>query len=79
MAPPEGGARSGPPVALVTGAAGGIGRAVADGWDEERTGFVYTTAGGAAVVADRFHWVLTEAIGAAAYLYRATGDRSYDR
>jgi NAD(P)-dependent dehydrogenase (short-subunit alcohol dehydrogenase family) len=29
MAPPEAGARSGPPVALVTGAAGGIGRAVA--------------------------------------------------
>ena len=55
-------------------------RALADGWDEARTGFVYTVgADGAPVVADRFHWVLTEAIGAAAYLYRATGDEDYDR
>ena len=55
-------------------------RAVADGWDRERTGFVYTVDGdGAVCVADRFHWVLTEAIGAAAYLYRATGDLPYDR
>jgi sulfoquinovose isomerase len=54
-------------------------RAVADGWDSERTGFVYTVDGdGAPVVADRFHWVATEAIGAAAYLYRATGDPAYD-
>jgi sulfoquinovose isomerase len=57
-----------------------FGRAVADGWDAERTGFVYTVDGdGSAVVADRFHWVATEAIGAAAYLFRATGDESYDR
>jgi len=54
-------------------------RAVADGWDARRTGFVYTVGGdGAPVVADRFHWVATEAIGAAAYLYRATGDPAYD-
>ena len=54
-------------------------RAVADGWDTERTGFVYTVDGdGAVVVADRFHWVATEAIGAAAYLYRAAGDHTYD-
>jgi sulfoquinovose isomerase len=57
-----------------------FGRAVAEGWDSERTGFVYTVDGdGSAVVADRFHWVATEAIGAAAYLFRATGDESYDR
>lgn len=57
-----------------------FGRAVADGWDAGRTGFVYTVdGGGAPVVADRFHWVATEAIGAAAYLYRATGDPAYDR
>ena len=57
-----------------------FGRAVADGWDAGRTGFVYTVDGdGSAVVADRFHWVATEAIGAAAYLFRATGDESYDR
>jgi mannose/cellobiose epimerase-like protein (N-acyl-D-glucosamine 2-epimerase family) len=55
-------------------------RAVADGWDSGHTGFVYTVASdGAVVVADRFHWVATEAIGAAAYLYRATGDPAYDR
>jgi mannose/cellobiose epimerase-like protein (N-acyl-D-glucosamine 2-epimerase family) len=54
--------------------------AVADGWDSGQTGFAYTVDGdGAPVVADRFHWVATEAIGAAAYLYRATGDPSYDR
>ncbi len=54
-------------------------RAVADGWDSGPTGFVYTVDGdGAPVVADRFHWVATEAIGAAAYLFRATGDPSYD-
>lgn len=55
-------------------------QAVEDAWDSERTGLAYTVDGqGAVCVADRFHWVLTEAIGAAAYLYRATGDRSYDR
>jgi sulfoquinovose isomerase len=54
-------------------------RAVADGWDSERTGFVYTVDGDGSVgVAERFHWVVTEAIGAAACLYRATGDPSYD-
>ncbi len=54
-------------------------RAVADAWDHDRTGFAYTVDGrGAICVPDRFHWVVTEAIGAAAYLYRATGDRSYD-
>ena len=57
-----------------------FGRAVADGWDSGRTGFAYTVGGdGSVVVADRFHWVATEAIGAAAYLFRATGDESYDR
>jgi sulfoquinovose isomerase len=55
-------------------------KAVEDAWDSERTGLAYTVDGqGAVCVADRFHWVVTEAIGAAAYLYRATGDRSYDR
>ncbi len=54
--------------------------AAADGWDPGHTGFVYTVDGdGAPVVADRFHWVATEAIGAAAYLFRATEDPSYDR
>jgi mannose/cellobiose epimerase-like protein (N-acyl-D-glucosamine 2-epimerase family) len=33
---------------------------------------------GTVVVAGRFHWVAAEAIGAAAYLFRATGDQAYD-
>ena len=57
-----------------------FGRAVADAWDDQRTGFAYTLgADGAVSVADRFHWVIAEAIGAAAYLHAATGDASYDR
>jgi sulfoquinovose isomerase len=44
-------------------------RAWADGWDTERGGFVYTTdAHGRHVVADRFHWVVCEAIATAAVL-----------
>lgn len=55
-------------------------RAVADAWDDQRTGFAYTLgADGTVSVADRFHWVIAEAIGAAAYLHAATGDPSYDR
>ena len=55
-------------------------RAVADGWDDERGGFVYTTDWeGTPVVADRMHWVVAEAIGAAATLWRRTGDERYAR
>lgn len=55
-------------------------RAVGDAWDDRRTGFAYTLgADGAIHVADRFHWVIAEAIGAAAYLHAATGDAVYDR
>jgi mannose/cellobiose epimerase-like protein (N-acyl-D-glucosamine 2-epimerase family) len=53
-------------------------RAVADGWDSRRGGFVYTTDWeGTPVVDRRFHWVVAEAIGAAAALARATGDPRY--
>lgn len=49
-------------------------RAVADGWDQQRGGFVYTTDwSGEPVVADRMHWVVAEAIGAAATLLQRTG------
>lgn len=55
-------------------------RAVADGWDDERGGLVYTTDWeGTPVVADRMHWVVAEAIGAAATLWRRTGDERYAR
>lgn len=54
---------------LVEAAVGLFDRAVADGWDEQRGGFVYTTDwNGVPVVQERFHWVVAEAIGVAAAL-----------
>jgi mannose/cellobiose epimerase-like protein (N-acyl-D-glucosamine 2-epimerase family) len=65
-----------PPEWLLEGARGLFDRAVADGWAD---GFVYTTdADGAPVVTDRLHWVVTEAIGAAATLHAVTGEDSYE-
>jgi sulfoquinovose isomerase len=54
-------------------------RAVTDGWwADGRPGFVYTTDWqGRPVVASRLHWVVTEAINAAAALHQATGDDRY--
>jgi len=50
-------------------------RAVADGWDEPRGGFVYTTDWtGTPVEARRFHWVAAEAAAAADVLQRTTGE-----
>jgi len=55
-------------------------RTVADAWDEQRTGFAYTLGtDGSPFVPDRYHWVIAEAIGAAAYLHAVTGEKSYDR
>lgn len=55
-------------------------RAVADGWAVDGAdGFVYTTDWtGAPVVRQRMHWVVAEAICAAAALLKQTGDRGYD-
>ncbi len=55
-------------------------RAVTDGWAVDgRDGFVYTTDwSGVPVVRMRMHWVLAEAICAAAALHQATGHPSYD-
>lgn len=48
-------------------------RAASDGWQGQ--GFRYTTDwDGRPVVEDRLHWVVCEAIAAAAALYRATGN-----
>ena len=59
-------------------AAGMFDRAVTDGWDLEHGGLPYTTDWeGDAVVAQRFHWVVCEGIGAAAALHRVTGDQRY--
>lgn len=54
-------------------------RAVTDGWDVDGAeGFVYTTDwSGRPVVHDRMHWVVAEALGAAATLEQRTGDRRY--
>jgi mannose/cellobiose epimerase-like protein (N-acyl-D-glucosamine 2-epimerase family) len=54
-------------------------RAVSDGWAVDgRPGFVYTTDwDGAPVVRDRMHWVTTEAISAAAALFRRFGTERY--
>ncbi|MFZ0528907.1 MAG: AGE family epimerase/isomerase [Propionicimonas sp.] len=63
----------------LTAARGLFGRAVADGWAADGAdGFVYTTDwSGAPVVRDRMHWVVAEAIGAAAALYQRTGEADY--
>ena len=54
-------------------------RAVTDGWEVDGApGFVYTTDfSGTPVVRQRMHWVLAEAIGAAAALHRRTGEQAY--
>lgn len=54
-------------------------RAVLDGWQVDGApGFVYTTDwSGVPVVRERMHWVVAEAIGAAAALHHATGEPGY--
>ena len=53
-------------------------RAVADGWDERGGGFVYSVDDrGIPVNTSRMHWVAAEAVGAACWLYRATGRDEY--
>lgn len=55
-------------------------RAIAEGWDADRSGFFFTVDwSGSALNRDRYHWVTAEAIGAAVYLYRTTGDEEYAR
>ncbi|HET6971179.1 MAG TPA: AGE family epimerase/isomerase [Phenylobacterium sp.] len=67
-----------PPAWLLEASRGLFERAVADGWAAPG-GFVYTTDfQGAAVVDRRLHWVVTEAIGAAAALHEATGEAAYE-
>ena len=66
-------------VALLEAARELFDRAVADGWGPDGApGFVYTVDwDGTPVVRDRLWWVLTEAIAAAAVLWRQTGDDRY--
>jgi mannose/cellobiose epimerase-like protein (N-acyl-D-glucosamine 2-epimerase family) len=53
--------------------------AVEIGWAADgHEGFVYTTDfDGAPITGARMHWVLTEALGAAAALYQVTGEATY--
>ena len=54
--------------------------AVIHSWDAERGGFVYAyDLAGHDVDRERYHWVIAEAIGAAAALYGATGHDVYRR
>lgn len=54
-------------------------RAVTDGWAVDGAdGFIYTTDwGGLPVVRQRMHWVVAEAINAAAALYTRTGEQRF--
>ena len=56
-------------------------RAVSDAWNcDGAPGIVYTTDwSGTAVVHDRMHWTLAEAINTSAVLYRLTGEEEYAR
>jgi sulfoquinovose isomerase len=63
---------------LLDAARGLFARATAEGW-QASGGFVYTTDhDGQPIVSDRLHWVVTEAIGAAAALHAETGDAEYE-
>jgi sulfoquinovose isomerase len=70
--------RAGAPGWMVDAARGLFARALADGW-QDGGGIVYTTdLEGRPVVEDRLHWVVCEAIGAAATLHAVTGDADYE-
>ena len=67
-----------PPAWLLDAARRLFARATCDGWVAPG-GFVYTTdMTGAPVVERRLHWVVAEAIGAAAVLHEATGAAEYE-
>src|SRR5690606_12828564 len=68
------------PEGLETGARSLFEAAVEEGWSVDGDdGFVYPVAfEGAPLVRERMHWVVTEAIGAAAALGRHTGEETYD-
>ena len=74
-------ARGGHDRGLLDAAASLYDTAAVDGWAPDgEPGFVYTIDwDGTPVVADRLHWVLCEAIGAAAAMYAVTGDQRYAR
>lgn len=68
------------PQALVDGARSLFEAGVEEGWAVDGDdGFVYTvTFSGDPLVRERMHWVVTEALGAAAALGRETGEETFD-
>jgi mannose/cellobiose epimerase-like protein (N-acyl-D-glucosamine 2-epimerase family) len=68
-----------PPAWLLPDAEALFAAGIRDGWHADgRPGFVYTVDWtGRPVVRSRMHWVLAEAIGAAAVLHRVTGKEIY--
>lgn len=69
----------GAPAWLAEAAGGLADRACSDAWAPDgHEGFVYTTGfDGEPVVDLRLHWVVCEAVGAAAALFRATGEQRW--
>ena len=69
-----------PPAWMVDDAAALVDAGAREGWSADGSpGFVYTVDWeGRPVVRERMHWVLCEAIGAAAALHAATGEARYD-
>jgi sulfoquinovose isomerase len=67
------------PARFLDGAQQLFANGAADGWAPDgNPGFVYTTDwSGKPVVADRLHWVVAEAIAAAAVLFKVTGKSDY--
>ncbi|WP_232248499.1 AGE family epimerase/isomerase [Streptacidiphilus rugosus] len=70
-----------PPAWMLEDAEALFDAAIRDGWHADgEPGFVYTVDwDGHPVVRARMHWVLAEAIGAAAVLHKATGNDEYQR
>lgn len=75
-------ARGTPAPSFLTEAARALFEAgVEEGWDVDGAdGFIYTVDfHGTPLVRERMHWVLAEALGAAAALHRRTGNEMYER
>lgn len=69
-----------PPEWLLDGARRLFDRSVAEAWDGETGGFVYTVEfDGTPLNRDRYQWPISEAISAAAILADTTGEAKYER
>lgn len=65
---------------MLAAAVGLFRRGLDDGWDKTRDGLVFSVDfDGRPINHSRYHWVVAEAIGASAVLWRVTGEDLYDR